>query len=79
MPSSVLQLLFVHMPFRRALCQQLNIQSEDIDDKTVEYDETIENKDSWFSLKVTCKDKRLFKISTRRLPQNTTWEFKQYI
>ena len=75
MSTPILQLLLNHIPFRRVLCEKLDIYSDDIDDNLTSYDETIENKDSWFSLNVVCKDGRIFKVSTRRLPQNTKWEF----
>jgi hypothetical protein len=76
MTNTVLQLLLIHAPFRRVLCQELSIQQGDIDDMKTSYDETVESKDSWISLNIACKDGRILKISARRLPQNTSWEFR---
>ena len=78
MTSSVLQLLLIHTPFRKKLSEELSINSEEIDDSLTEYDETVKEQDSWFSLIVICKNGASHKISARRLPQKSHWEFKRY-
>ena len=76
MANTVVQLLLLHLPFRRKLCEKLSIDSGDIDDIRTDYDRTIENEESWFSLRVVCKSGPVHTVTTRRLPGNYVWEFK---